>query len=131
MAYSYAEDGLNVNGMTALWEPDTVGANHHIIGTADPATLQRRAALTQTDKNTVVVANDAYFTITGMPEAEVDGEAYIPLEKEIVDGVEKVVLGNVVVKNNRMYNVSGQQVKSTKNLPAGVYIINGKKVYVK
>ena len=131
MAYSYAEDGLNVNGMTALWEPDTVGANHHILGTADPASLQRRAALIQTDKNTVVVANDAYFTITGMPEAAVDGDAYIPLEKAIVDGVEKVVLGDVVIKNNRMYNVSGQQVKSTKNLPAGVYIINGKKVYVK
>lgn len=131
MSYSYAEDGLNVNGMTALWEPDTVGANHHILGTADPASLQRRAALIQTDKNTVVVANDAYFTITGMPEAAVDGDAYIPLEKAIVDGVEKVVLGDVVIKNNRMYNVSGQQVKSTKNLPAGVYIINGKKVYVK
>lgn len=131
MTYNYAEDNLNVNGMTALWEPDTVGANHHVIGTADPATLQRRAALIQTDKNTVVLANDAYFTITGMPEATTDGDASIPLEKAIVDGVEKVVLGDVVIKNNRMYNISGQQVKSTKNLPAGVYIINGKKVYVK
>ena len=131
IVYSYANDGLKVNGMTAVWEPDSVGANHHVIGTADPTLLTRRAALLQTTKNSVVPANDAYFTITGMPEATVDGDAYIPLEKAIVDGVEKVVLGDIVVKNNRTYNINGQQVKSTKNLPAGVYIINGKKVYVK
>ena len=35
------------------------------------------------------------------------------------------------VKNTPIYNLNGTRVKNTKNMPKGVYIINGKKVMVK
>ena len=45
----------------------------------------------------------------------------------IVDGVEKVTLGNVIVTKKGTYSLSGVKVNGN-NLPKGVYIIDGKKV---
>jgi len=47
-----------------------------------------------------------------------------------LDGID-TVNANVKAANNGVYTISGVQVANSKNLPAGLYIINGKKVVVK
>ena len=122
--YNYSEANLTTNGFTAVWEPDTLKVNAHVIG-QNTETLE--VALVEANKNAVIAANEGYFVITGMPEAQSEGIASIPLAKEIVDGVEKVTLGNVVVTKKGTYSLSGIKVNGN-NLPKGVYIIDGKKV---
>ena len=38
---------------------------------------------------------------------------------------------NVVIKNNFVYDITGRRVNKSDNLPAGIYILNGKKILVR
>lgn len=124
IVYDYSDANLSKNGFTAVWEPDTLKGNAHVIG-QNLETLE--LALVEAAKKAVIAANEGYFVITGMPASAIDGDASIPLVKEVVDGVEKVTLGDVIVTKKGTYSLSGVKVNG-KNLPKGVYIIDGKKV---
>lgn len=62
---------------------------------------------------------------------------YIPIEDQIPTGIQDIVTVNVDSRQIKVYNLSGQMVNSgkrsevMKQLPSGVYIVNGKKVVVK
>ncbi|MBQ7056948.1 MAG: hypothetical protein IJM84_03265 [Bacteroidaceae bacterium] len=124
IVYDYSDGKLSKNGFTAVWEPETLNINAHVIGKNAQTS---EVALVEAAKEAVIPANEGYFVITGMPEAATAGDANIPLVKAIVDGVEKVTLGDVIVTKKGTYSLSGVKVNGN-NLPKGVYIIDGKKV---
>lgn len=67
----------------------------------------------------------AYFTI---PEASYSKQ-FILGEFDDITGIENVVINTEGENNKNVYNLSGQLVgTSLKNLPKGVYVVNGKKI---
>lgn len=118
-----------------------------MVGTlCEPVKIDENAAYlnTNTQKvvagstNTTIGVNSAYFT--GIAATDEAGEATIELGKGVasvltgIDATKVTVLPSVV----DVYSINGQLVhknvkaaNATKNLPAGVYVIGGKKVLVK
>ncbi len=65
----------------------------------------------------------------------IDVPATMPAEDIIIEGSYKVNTGISAVgldlEKNEVYNLKGQRVTESENLTRGIYIVNGKKVYVK
>ena len=65
----------------------------------------------------------------------IDVPATMPAEDIIIEGSYKVNTGISAVgldlEKNEVYNLKGQRVTESENLIRGIYIVNGKKVYVK
>ena len=74
-----------------------------------------------------VRANSGYFN--QMPFVTEKGAAFIPSAGKFADGIQNIIMNSDVEKG--IYSISGVRVNSMKNLPAGLYIINGKKYIVK
>ena len=74
-----------------------------------------------------VKANTGYFN--EMPATTEKGDAFIPSAGTFADGIQNIILNSDVQKG--IFSLSGVRVNSMKNLPAGLYIINGKKYIVK
>ena len=77
--------------------------------------------------NSTLPATCAYFTNSGTME-----DAYaIRLEGEEITGINAI--NNGVAEDGAVYNLQGVKVSDTsmKNLPAGLYIMNGKKFIIK
>lgn len=77
--------------------------------------------------NEKVAANTGYFTV--MPETTETGATAIVVNGKITT-IGGVVWGGKAA-NSAVYTISGVRVKNAKNLPAGLYIVNGKKQIVK
>lgn len=79
-----------------------------------------------------VAANTGYFA--AMPETTATGDATLRANGKItassIDGINTVSVINNRVENG-IYSISGIRLNGVKNLPAGLYIINGKKYIVK
>ncbi len=74
-----------------------------------------------------VKANTGYFN--EMPATSEKGAAFIPSAGTFANGIANIIMDSDVQKG--IYSLSGVRVNSMKNLPAGLYIINGKKYIVK
>ena len=66
-------------------------------------------------------------TTTGATTTET-GDAFIPAEGTILS-IDQIIISNNA--DNKVYSISGVRMNGVKNLPAGLYIINGKKYLVK
>ena len=73
-----------------------------------------------------VAAGSGYFT--KMPMTTETGDKFLETNGTITTVGRVVANGQLV---NAVYTLSGVRVKGTKHLPAGLYIVNGKKVVVK
>ena len=110
----------------------------------EPVSIDKNAAYLNNSNKVVagpatIGVNGAYFT--GMSEAaEADGDATLELSKDVaslltgINAAKVEVLPSVV----DVYSINGQVIRkgvkaaqAAKNLPAGVYVIGGKKVLVK
>ena len=110
----------------------------------EPVSIDKNAAYLNNSNKVVagpatIGVNGAYFT--GMSEAaEADGDVTIELSKDVaslltgINAAKVEVLPSVV----DVYSINGQVIRkgvkaaqAAKNLPAGVYVIGGKKVLVK
>ncbi len=79
------------------------------------------------EKDEKVAANTGYFS--KMPTTTETGDAKI-LANGTITGINALVFNNTKATKG-VYTISGIRLNSTKNLPAGVYIVNGKKQVVK
>lgn len=110
-----------VNGLFPVFEKTAVPAGAGLFNAAHTSLL-----LSEGSNSDVVAPNTGYFG--GVPATTQQGDAFIPAEGTIA-GIANIVIDNKA--NNSIYSISGVRMNSLKNLPAGLYIINGKKYFVK
>ena len=130
--FSYTYEAKEVNGLQATIFSEKVADNYGILNLAN-----RIVATETTEENgeqvLVTIAPLAgYINTTNMPtlEAAPEGEEYVKIVSLVakdgltaIEGVEVAPAAKAGV-----YTISGVRLNSAKNLPAGIYVINGKKV---
>lgn len=138
IVYSY--DVKVENGFYATFQPDTLGTENNVRKLKEYngkyivfSDLGDELVIATSDAQKQIKPNSGYFVLSEIPETDEDGTLAIALSEDIVSGLEEVTLNNAVVnaKKAGTYNLQGQKINATKNLPKGVYIINGRKVVVK
>lgn len=113
--------GQAVNGLTPVFENTRLNEESGIFN-------RDHSLVLLSEPNESVAANTGYFD--KMPVTDKKGDAEIKAEDTITS------LGRVVVLNGKagkagVYTLSGVRVNNANHLPAGVYIVNGKKQVVK
>lgn len=123
---TYLFDGKNtVKGLVGVIQPDTIDATYAVWG-VDSVTAATRTAYQ------IIAANSGYFNIEEMPTTEEAGVASLPLSMRTVMGIETVAVEPTVLgRKAGVFTIQGVRLNNEKNLPKGVYIINGKKVVKK
>ena len=110
-----------VNGLVAVFERTKVPTGAGLFNSDHSLILISEGSSTD-----VVAPNTGYFL--ELPGTTETGDSYIPAENTILS------IGQVVISNstdNKVYTISGVRVNGSKSLPAGLYIMNGKKYIVK
>ncbi len=110
-----------VNGLTPVFENTRLNEESGIFN-------RDHSLVLLSEPNESVAANTGYFD--KMPVTDKKGDAELKAEDTITS------LGRVVVLNGKagkagVYTLSGVRVNNANHLPAGVYIVNGKKQVVK
>lgn len=130
-SFNYSYEPKEVNGLQATIFSEKVADNYGILNLAN-----RIVATETTEENgeqvLVTIAPLAgYINTTNMPtlEAAPEGEEYVKIVSLVakdgltaIEGVEVAPAAKAGV-----YTISGVRLNSAKNLPAGIYVINGKK----
>ena len=130
--FNYTYEAKEVNGLQATIFSEKVADNYGILNLAN-----RIVATETTEENgeqvLVTIAPLAgYINTTNMStlEAAPEGEEYVKIVSLVakdgltaIEGVEVAPAAKAGV-----YTISGVRLNSAKNLPAGIYVINGKKV---
>lgn len=109
-----------VNGLVPTFEEVKVAEK---CGIFNPAHTQ----VLLSEKGEKVAPNTGYFS--AMPETTETGATALSANGKITSINNAVLIGKSGSK--AVYTISGVRLKSTKNLPAGLYIVNGKKQIVK
>jgi hypothetical protein len=123
-AISYVTEPVAAaNGLVGVLQPDTV--------TAD-ALVWRGDSLVAAETPTMqaIAANRGYISYKDLPVVTEAGAASLPIAGAVVQGIETISLenGKVAGRKAGIFNLQGVRLNSDKNLPKGIYIINGKKV---
>ena len=113
--------GQAVNGLTPVFENTRLKEDSGIFNGDHSLVLL-------SIQNEGVSANTGYFD--KMPKTDKKGDAAIQAEATITSLGRVVVLNGASAKSG-VYTLSGVRVNNTKHLPAGVYVVNGKKQVVK
>lgn len=113
--------GDAVNGLTPVFENTRLKEDSGIFNGDHSLVLL-------SIQNEGVSANTGYFD--KMPKTDKKGDAAIQAEATITSLGRVVVLNGASAKSG-VYTLSGVRVNNTKYLPAGVYVVNGKKQVVK
>ena len=108
-----------VNGLVPVFETTKVNKDSGVFN-ADHS----KVLLSEVGES--VAAGSGYFS--KMPMTTETGDKFLETNGTITTVGRVVAYGQLV---NAVYTLSGVRVKDTKHLPAGLYIVNGKKVVVK
>ena len=130
--FNYSYEAKEVNGLQATIFSAKVGPKFGILNLAN-----RVVATENTEENgevveTTIAPLSGYINTTNMPtlEAAPEGEEYVKIvslvEKDGLTAIEGVEVAPAA--KTGVYTISGVRLNSAKNLPAGIYVINGKKV---
>ena len=130
--FNYSYEAKEVNGLQATIFSTQVGPKFGILNLAN-----RVVATENTEENgevveTTIAPLSGYINTTNMPtlEAAPEGEEYVKIvslvEKDGLTAIEGVEVAPAAKAG--VYTISGVRLNSAKNLPAGIYVINGKKV---
>jgi hypothetical protein len=130
--FNYSYEAKEVNGLQATIFSAQVGPKFGILNLAN-----RVVATANTEENgevveTTIAPLSGYINTTNMPtlEAAPEGEEYVKIvslvEKDGLTAIEGVEVAPAAKAG--VYTISGVRLNSAKNLPAGIYVINGKKV---
>ncbi len=106
-----------VNGLVPVFDYTKVSKDSGIF---------KASKVLLSEENEGVDAGSGYFT--KMPMTTETGDKFLETNGTITTVGRVVANGQLV---NAVYTLSGVRVKDTKHLPAGLYIVNGKKVVVK
>ena len=125
---SYVYEPLTVNGLVGTFEPDTISETE-LVMKADCSELvyASSAALK------AIAPNSGYFVwsdLQALPRVSA-GDQLLPLMEDLVNGIGTLVAEPAAGKRQGVFTLQGQKITDTRNLPAGVYIVNGRKVLVK
>ena len=130
--FNYTYEAKVVNGLKATIFSEEVNPNYGVLNIAN-----RIVATTNTESNgeevlTTIAPLAGYIDATNMPvlDAAPEGEEYVKIVSLVaaegltaIEGVEVAPAAK-----SGIYTISGVRLNSAKNLPAGIYVINGKKV---
>ena len=126
-AISYVVDPIDpVNGFVGVLQPDTV--------TADALVWKGDSLIAATIPSLqAIAANHGYIVYADLPEVTEAGDLSLPIAGYVVQGIEVISVenGNVEGRKAGVFNLQGVRLNSDKNLPKGIYIINGRKVVKK
>ncbi len=126
---AYVREPLTVNGLVGTLEPDTIDETCLVMNTASTELIYA-----STSRYQAIAANSGYFVwsaLQALDPSDGDSGVVLPLTEDLVNGIENVVIEPVAGKREGVFTIQGQRVNNTRNLPAGVYIVNGSKVLVK
>lgn len=130
--FQFSYEGKSNNGLTGTIFTTEVGAKYGVIGSTGIAYTTNKIGEDGEEIPATVTALSAYIDGNTLPvlDAAPEGDDYISIickfgieSLNAIEGVEVVETAKTGV-----YTISGVRLNSTKNLPAGIYIINGKKV---
>lgn len=129
-AITYAAAPLHANGLYGTLHVDTATT---VSGKLFMAPVDDQWYVTKYDNASPVAPNSGYFVLAEIPQTSEAGVATLNLDPDYIDGVGTItVVPSPTV--GAVYTLSGVKVRNngaTKGLPAGIYIVNGRKVYVK
>lgn len=131
-SFNYTYTAKESNGLKATIFSEKVAPNYGVLNIAN-----RIVATTNTESNgeevlTTIAPLAGYIDATNMPvlDAAPEGEEYVKIVSLVaaegltaIEGVEAAQ-----TTKSGVYTISGVRLNSSKNLPAGIYVINGKKV---
>ena len=131
-SFNYTYTAKEANGLKATIFSEEVNPGYGVFNIAS-----RIVATTNTESNgeevkTTIAPLAGYIDATNMPilDAAPEGEEYVKIVSLVaaegltaIEGVEVAPAAKAGV-----YTISGVRLNSAKNLPAGIYVINGKKV---
>ena len=123
----YTREALTVNGLVGTFEPDTINDKALVMNTESTELIYAAAPRYQ-----VVAANSGYFVWSQLQELPTvaTGDELLLLTEDLQTGISTLVVEPAAGRQG-VYTLQGQKISDTRNLPAGVYIINGRKVLVK
>ncbi|MBP3228368.1 MAG: hypothetical protein J6M53_06275 [Bacteroidaceae bacterium] len=125
---TYVREAKTVNGLVGTLQPDTIDDKFLVLNSASDKLIYAASAQYQN-----ITANTGYFdwnALQAIP-AVASGDLLVALHEDLVNGIETLVAQPAALQRQGVYTLQGQKVANTRNLPAGVYIINGRKVLVK
>ena len=131
-SFNYTYTAKEANGLKATIFSEEVNPGYGVFNIAS-----RIVATTNTESNgeevkTTIAPLAGYIDATNMPilDAAPEGEEYVKIVSLVaaegltaIEGVEVAPAAK-----SGVYTLSGVRLNSSKNLPAGIYVINGKKV---
>ncbi len=125
---AYAREALTVNGLVGTFEPDTIDEKCLVMNTQSTELTYANLLRYQ-----IVAANSGYFVWSQLQELTpvASGDQLLTLTADLVNGIETILAEPVAPARQGVFTLQGQRVANTRNLPAGVYIVNGRKVLVK
>lgn len=113
--------GQAVNGLTPVFENTRLNEESGIFN-------RDHSLVLLSEPNESVAANTGYFD--KMPVTDKKGDAELKAE-DIITSLGRIVVLNGKAGKAGVYTLSGVRVNNANHLPAGVYIVNGKKQVVK
>ena len=130
--FNISYEAKSYNGLTGTIFTTEVGPKYGIIGSTGIAYTTNKIGSEGEEIPATIPALSAYIDGNSLPvlEAAPEGEEYISIlckfGLESLNAIEGVEV--VETAKSGVYTLSGVRLNSAKNLPAGIYIINGKKV---
>ena len=115
------KEAAAVNGLVPTFETIKIAENNGKFNSDHSKVLL-------SEKDEKVPANTGYFS--KLPTTTETGDAQIAANG-IITGINALIFNNAKAAAKGIYTISGIRLNSTKNLPAGIYIVNGKKQVVK
>ena len=115
------KEAAAVNGLVPTFETIKIAENNGKFNSDHSKVLL-------SEKDEKVPANTGYFS--KLPTTTETGDAQIAANGTIT-GINALIFNNAKAAAKGIYTISGIRLNSTKNLPAGIYIVNGKKQVVK
>lgn len=115
------KEAAAVNGLVPTFETIKIAENNGKFNSDHSKVLL-------SEKDEKVPANTGYFS--KLPTTTETGDAQIATNGTIT-GINALIFNNAKTAAKGIYTISGIRLNSTKNLPAGIYIVNGKKQVVK
>ena len=125
---TYVREALTVNGLIGTLEPDTITDQFLVMNSQNTELIYAGSARYQ-----AIAANTGYFSwaeLQELPTVAVADET-IALNEDLLTGISTLVVEPAAAGRQGVFTLQGQKISDTRNLPAGVYIINGRKVLVK
>lgn len=120
MVYTHTPKAA-ANGLVPVFEHTKLKVDNGIFN-------NDRTMVLLSEENDKAWANTGYFG--KMPQTNKKGDKEIAAEA-LITALRNVVIVNGTAAKAGVYTLSGVRVNNTKNLPAGVYIVNGQKQVVK